>query len=108
MPSKPALVPAEPEPEPVPAPAPKARSPKVKTYDVYVQVDGPNGPALELLASGVSSVLPRDAAARKDAIRTATAGLAEDEQYGTFATVKCGEMVTTTRAAKVEKSDVWT
>lgn len=104
MSSKPVLAAA---PDSPPA-APKARAPKAKVYDVYVHVDGPNGAALELLKGDVSSVLPRDAAARKDAIRTATAGLAEDEQYGTFATVKCGELVTDTRGRKVEPQDVWT
>jgi len=108
MPSKPALAVAAPDmSEPVAVPVPKARGPKAKTYDVFVQVDGPNGAALELLAAEVSSVLPRDAAARKDAIRTATAGLSEDEQYGTFATVRTGELVTLTRARVVEPQDVW-
>jgi hypothetical protein len=103
MPSKPALAAAPDSP-----PAPKARAPKAKLYDVYVLTDvGRAAPSLELLAAEVSSVLPRDAAARKDAIRTATAGLAEDEQYGTFATVKTGEMVTLTRGRKVEPQDVW-
>jgi hypothetical protein len=107
--SKPAVAEPDTPVEPVAKPAvPKARAPRVKTYDVFVEVDGPKGvPARDIVAVEVSSVLRRDDAARRDAIKTATEGLPEDEQYGTFWTVPSGTMVKDTRSLKVEQQDVW-
>jgi hypothetical protein len=68
------------------------------SYDVYRQ-DSDN--TLDLIAQDVK------APTRREAIVKATGELPEDRQYGTFATVKHGEVQTITRTRKVEPTDVW-
>lgn len=75
---------------------PRAKNP---SYDVYRQDDDGT---LDRIAVDVK------APTRREAIVQATAGMQEDRQYGTFATVKHGEMRSDTRARKVEPTDIWT
>lgn len=77
---------------------PKPRKPRATSYDVYRQdADG----TLDLVAADVK------APTRREAIVKATADLDENRQYGTFCTVKHGELQSITRARKVEPQDVW-
>lgn len=77
---------------------PKPRRARATSYDVYRQdADG----TLDPIMGDVK------ASTRREAIVKATADLDEDRQYGTFATVKCGEMRTDTRTRKVEPTDLW-
>lgn len=78
---------------------PKPRKARATSYDVYRQdADG----TLDLVAADVK------ASTRREAIVKATAELDENRQYGTFSTVKHGELQSTTRGRKTEPTDVWT
>lgn len=77
---------------------PKPRKARATSYDVYRQdADG----TLDPIMGDVK------APTRREAIVKATADLDEDRQYGTFSTVKRGELQSITRARKVEPQDVW-
>lgn len=85
------------------AESPRA-SPGPMQHDVYRISDSG---LLKLIVEAVT-VQARGMAGRREAVRKATEQLPEDEQYGTFVTVKHGEMsAPITREKKLEPTDVW-
>lgn len=93
-----------------PEPAVPRASPGPMLHDVYeVAEEGDVYPANALvLVMEAVEVRARGLAGRKEAIAKATAGRDEIERYGTFRTVKHGEMSEPiVRAQKIEPVDVW-
>jgi hypothetical protein len=83
---------------------PSRQSPGPMLHDVYEELEGGD---LQLVMEAVE-VKARGLAGRKEAISKATADLDESARYGTFRTVKHGEMSDPiVRAQKIEPVDVW-
>jgi hypothetical protein len=83
---------------------PQRQSPGPMLHDVYRERDDGS---LECLDIAVE-VKGRGIAGRREAVRIASDKLTEDARYGTFRTVKHGEMSDPiVRAQKIEPVDVW-
>lgn len=91
---------------------PPRPSPGPMQHDVWrvIQPDDDGAVVLEQVNASDKpvTVQARGMAGRREAVRKATEKLPEDEQYGTFVTVKHGEMsAPITREKKLEPTDVW-